>query len=162
MTERVAVGEELDGEVARLALGGAGAHPEWYWWSGTGDDAEVLGFVGPHFSTDIAAAWTVVEHFRMRGWLVTVKDMPPGYPYLSGDDPLLKLHRRAVCEMQWMPLSTAADCRRSIYRHPRGAADTPAEAICRAALEAVEAVEAVEAERDVTAEEITDAWKPRV
>lgn len=175
--ETIAAGPALDAEVARRVFGVTDIRmrpgkwgPDPRPWAATpcGKDFGVPGHVGvgalchgcrqlvPRYSTDIAAAWLLVEHFRARGWLVTIRDMPPGFPYILGD-PVEEMHlqRRAVCDLQWMPLSTAADCQRRIYRHPHGAGDTPAEAIARAALEAVDA------ERDVTPDEIRAAWAPK-
>lgn len=40
----------------------------------------------PRFSTDPAAAKEVTELLRRRGWLVVVKHMPDGFPFILGND----------------------------------------------------------------------------
>lgn len=59
--QQPAAGPELDAEIARVVFGGPSVHPEWYWWDGTGSDAQPIGYVGPPFSTDVAAAMQVFE-----------------------------------------------------------------------------------------------------
>ena len=83
----------------------------------------------PPFSTEIGAAWQVVEHLRDRGFLVRVIEHPDGSRHDSE-------HRRS-----W--LDRRAEC--LVEQHVRGVrrraghayAGTPALAICRAALESV-------------------------
>jgi len=83
----------------------------------------------PPFSTELGAAWQVVEHLRERGFLVRVIEHPDD----SGHD---SEHRRA-----W--LARRSEC--LVEQHVRGVrrraghayAATPALAICRAALESV-------------------------
>ena len=65
---------ELDEEIARKVFGGPFEHVEWWWWNTADwpigplykqdeipDRALPLIYAGPHFSTDIRAAWMVVE-----------------------------------------------------------------------------------------------------
>lgn len=157
MSDQMEAGPALNAEIAERVFGWRRDDP-----SSTGPEPLFIRPEGgsrflseiPAYSTDMSAAWTVVEHFRARGWLVTVRDMPDGFPYYLGDvDEGRKSYRRSWCSMEWMPRSTTADVRRYIYRHPHGPGATPAEAICRAALLAAEA------EAEVTDAEVRAAWK---
>lgn len=97
----------------------------------------------PRYSTNIQDAWQVVEHLRRQGWLVVVKEMPDGFPFLGPDDmdPQPRVFRRACCSLQWISTKGVENTRRSIHLHPIGLGDTVPEAICRAALDAVALLE---------------------
>lgn len=99
--------------------------------------------LAPAYSTEIAAAWQLVEKFRADGWLVTVKHMPPGHPFIvegsrseydapCPDKPLAQSAGKAVCELHCMKQT-------GFLRSDHFAiADTVPLAICRAALLAPE------------------------
>jgi hypothetical protein len=101
-----------------------------------------------HYSTDIRAAWDVVEELRTAGWLVRVQEMPDGFPWLFNgpDEPPMPVPRRVLCLLGWMghngeEACSQKDWRRYIHSHVRATADTADTAplaICRAALEAYE------------------------
>lgn len=74
-TTQLPAGRELDALIAEKVMGGVSRHPEWYWLrSGTAPEVPDLPtpkgrpaiFCGPGFSTDIAAAWNVVERLKAR------------------------------------------------------------------------------------------------
>jgi Phage ABA sandwich domain len=94
----------------------------------------------PHYSSDIGAAWLVVEALRQQGWLVEVKEMPDGFPFLGPDDmdPQPRIFRRACCFLHWVSTQGVDNTRRYIHLHPSGLGHTTPEAICRAALDSVE------------------------
>ncbi|MBC8488493.1 MAG: hypothetical protein H8D45_20895 [Bacteroidetes bacterium] len=86
----------------------------------------------PEFSKKIKFAWHIVEKLQADGWLVTIKVMPEGFPFIVFDDN--KVMSRAVCELLWMDTSTTDNLQRRLYRNPVAFADTAPLAICRAAL----------------------------
>jgi Phage ABA sandwich domain len=94
----------------------------------------------PAYSYEIADAWLVVDKLREMGFLVTVKDMPEGYPFVAGNDAAVdaKLHVRAICELYFVRRFDSEQTRpvlsRKFWHAPTTMGDTPAEAICRAAL----------------------------
>jgi hypothetical protein len=74
-TTQLPAGRELDELIAEKVMGGVPRHPEWYWLrSGVAPETPDLPtpkgqsaiYCGPAFSTDIAAAWEVVEWMRAR------------------------------------------------------------------------------------------------
>ena len=54
-------GRELDELIAEKIMGDKQNNVDWYWWNGTNLDKAAGVYAGPFFSTDIAAAWQVVE-----------------------------------------------------------------------------------------------------
>jgi hypothetical protein len=91
----------------------------------------------PHYSTDIAAAWLVVEKLRGSGYLVRIQEHPDGFPFFrEAVDPATgagAIHKRALCLIERVqPLG-------SHRVEGQGYGDTAALAICRAALLALEA-----------------------
>jgi len=92
----------------------------------------------PPYSSDLAAAWELVERLRQQGWLVVVKAIPDGFPFLGPDDmdPVPKVYRRFCCSLQWISIDGVKNTRRSINLHPFATGDSLPEAICRCALEA--------------------------
>ncbi|HEX8564107.1 MAG TPA: hypothetical protein VF648_00465 [Pyrinomonadaceae bacterium] len=93
----------------------------------------------PAYSSLINMAWIIVEHLRRQGWLVTVKEMPDGFPFEIGAmEREGEINRRAVCELRWMPTNEHENTRKRINCHPFAAPDTAPLAICLAALEAEE------------------------
>jgi hypothetical protein len=63
-------GLALDREVAESCMGGPAAHADWYWWRGANgigsrsdaaDGAAAISYCGPAFSTDDAAAMTLLD-----------------------------------------------------------------------------------------------------
>jgi len=75
----------------------------------------------------------LIEMLRVEGWLVTVKAMPDGFPFLAGNDADAKIDRRYVCELMWMPHHDLENVRKQIHIHPFGAAETMLAAIEMAA-----------------------------
>lgn len=118
----LAVGMALDRAVSRVVFGHELEQP-------------------PAYSTDIAAAWLVVEHLREAGWLVVTKSMPDGFPFLLGDDWVTdpKMFTRATCNLSWMRKDSPTDARKSIFLRPWTRGDSVPEAVCRAALLAADA-----------------------
>ena len=79
-----------------------------------------LKIIPPKYSTDIAAAWQVVQNLRERGWYFDIGDKPSDYEDMAS------------------PRVWSAFVDRVIF----GAdADTPMEAICLVALKSVGALE---------------------
>lgn len=76
-------GRELDALVAEKVIGKKHNQP------GTmgGDLDELYGMAAPHYSTDIAAAWEVVEKMRELGWGSSIMSYLP--------EPELEAHCRA-------------------------------------------------------------------
>lgn len=97
------------------------------------------------YSNDPGAALVVVEHLRRAGWLMILKAMPNGLPFLAGagmgPGEGQEIQVRYVVSGQWMRRETAEGTRRSIHAHPVGLADTLALAVCRCALECVRVLE---------------------
>jgi hypothetical protein len=93
----------------------------------------------PHYSASPAAALEVVEALRQRGWLVILKAMPDGLPFLAFENTEIRV--RYVASGQWMRNLTPADTGLRIHAHPTGMADTLALATARLALECVAAEE---------------------
>ncbi|MDQ4121691.1 MAG: hypothetical protein M3209_09625 [Acidobacteriota bacterium] len=95
------------------------------------------------YSSLINMAWIVVEHLREQGWLVYVSALPDDYPFPAAK-PLtdeMQMPKRAACSMDWIGKQTAEDVLRRSKNQPFAIAETPALAICLAALKAVEAEE---------------------
>jgi hypothetical protein len=121
-------GADLDAEIARLVFGEQIGQYE--------TDAGPHRFIAsyglvrdiPPFSTDIAAAWQVVEHLRDAGYLVRIVEHPES-SRLDAEHARVWRQRRAECVLE---------------QHVRGVrgragtarAGTAALAICRAALAA--------------------------
>ena len=82
----------------------------------------------PPYSSEIAAAWTVVERLRDDGFLVRVQEHPESFRH-DFEERLAWRARRAMCLMERVTLGVH-------QRAGIGYADTAALAICRAALEA--------------------------
>lgn len=104
----------------------------------------------PNYSTDLAQAIQVAEKLRENGWLVVMKWMPAEFYFTFGGGmvseydapqppPTQALKGKTIVELEWM--------RRYEKFHlmipPLVSADTPALAICRAAIAAVDALEEV-------------------
>lgn len=97
----------------------------------------------PPYSSDIAAAWMVVEKMRADDWLVSVKSQPDCGAFIvegarseyDAPSPARQIGKgKVVCELQDMRTEGK-------YRHSQWAfADTAPLAICLAALKAVEAL----------------------
>ena len=83
---------------------------------------------------DIGDAWRVVGRLNELGWQVVVKQMPEGIPYVI-DPENTKIHQRAVVSLQWVQWLKDASAE-TFKIGPTVVADTPEEAICRAALRA--------------------------
>lgn len=81
-----------------------------------------------------ATAWAQIEQWRQEGWLVSLKCMPDGRPFLAGDDWLTdpKLYTRYLCELSWVSVDTAEDCSRRLWISPTGWGETMAIAVQRA------------------------------
>jgi hypothetical protein len=93
----------------------------------------------PAYSTDPGAAWQVVEAMRAKGWLVAVKAQAPGHAFIIpgtrseyDDAEFARLvgAGKVVCDMQYMAEPFK-------YRDAFCMADTMPEAVCRAALSAL-------------------------
>lgn len=110
--------------------------------------SEKLGIEPAKYSTDLAAAIQVAEKLREDGWLVIMKWMPAEFDFMvgggmsseyDGPRPPAKqiLKGKTVVDLEWMrkddwpymPVPSIIS------------ANTPALAICRAAMEAVKAIE---------------------
>lgn len=89
----------------------------------------------PDYSDDIAAAWQVVAHLRSIGWIVRVQEMPDGVPFVAGaglrPEENQPLRVRAACMLYPTP-----QARDGVQICALG--ETPALAICRAALKTVQ------------------------
>lgn len=100
----------------------------------------VMGFlidINPYVS-DIAQTWAVVEELRRIGWLVVIKAIPDGFPFmLDNDDPRARLEKTYICSLTWMPTDTQEGVRRRIQAHPWAFGETIGRAVCRVALEAI-------------------------
>jgi hypothetical protein len=80
---KMEAGREMDALVAEKVFGGPEAHKDWYWWDGANmvwSNDTAYGakpilipalFAGPHFSTDISAAWEAVEKMKQGGHIFT-------------------------------------------------------------------------------------------
>lgn len=87
MSETMEAGRELDAEVAAMMgwreVPDDKGHRYVYddtgrslgWWR---DDQPRFGDAQPHYSTEIAAAFLVVERMRKQGWYVTLDEWPWG------------------------------------------------------------------------------------
>lgn len=133
-------GRELDRLVAERVMGWrVFGTPEVYaYWTEPYEGEKRLGDMPslPRFSTDIAAAWTVVERMREMKWLVRVQEMPDNYPYLDNmtGEPLF--YAKAYVTMEWMPRISERTGKLVMPRCAR--ATTAPLSICRAALAAAE------------------------
>lgn len=129
MTDEAA--RELDAEVAVRVMGW---RLKGCWWEASDGSTQGCTLTDERWrpSVDIADAWRVVEHLRAEGWLITVKEMPDGYPYLGGDD--IQLRQRSVCTGLWMH-RLRPESRGRYYPGLLGVGDSAPLAICRAALE---------------------------
>jgi hypothetical protein len=102
--------------------------------------ASIYGVIGGprKYSTDIKAAWKVVERLRTDGWLVRVQEMPNEEPFLMGagwrDEENLELHMRAMCQLY--PSKRQREGR-AMFRDIVAFEDSTPLAICKAALAAV-------------------------
>jgi len=120
----VAVGPDLDALVASQVMGIPEVNGNFLFADGLRSRKEL-----PCYSTDIAAAWQVVDTMRERGHPWVFLDL------LDGGVP-------GVPEPRWCAGFDATldqrDCaRRNLEMDGEGDGDTPAVAICRAALKAV-------------------------
>jgi hypothetical protein len=96
----------------------------------------------PDYSIDIAAAWRVVDRLNEIGWLVTVKQMPEGVPYII-DPEHTKVMSRVVVSLQWM--QWMKDKSAETFRiGPTVVGDEAPATICRAALRAAQSPRATE------------------
>lgn len=86
----------------------------------------------PRFSTEIAAAWLVVARLNELGWLVVVKQMPEGVPYMI-DPEGGKVHARVVVSLQWVQWMKDASAD-AFKIGPTTVGDTVPDAVCQAAL----------------------------
>jgi hypothetical protein len=82
----------------------------------------------PPFSTEIAAAWSVVVRLRDDGFLVRVQEHPDSFRH-DNEGRVAWRSRRAMCLVERVALGVH-------QRAGVGYADSAALAICRAALEA--------------------------
>lgn len=141
-------GGELDALVAEKVMGWRWLHDglgnmAWYeglhdtGWGDGGDAGRNRRAWAP--ATDIAAAWQVVEKMRSDGWLVSLREMPDGFPYLSNDPVPQEISRhKCICEMEYKPSRNAEDCRkRFTWPMPIAFTQSTPFAICLAALRAV-------------------------
>ena len=137
----------------------------WQWWSVHDGYDVISGYKGtfrwldkgqPHLPYKIAAGWEhhlqikphpspatqwddlplVIEKLRSEGWLVNMRAMPAGIPFLYGEEQVM---REAYAGLDYMgerwPRSTE-DCRKRIWRpHLMAVADTVPEAVCKVALQ---------------------------
>lgn len=88
-------GRELDCWVAEKVMGWINVNKE----TGTGDKPNYHGFYGvkiPNFSTDIAAAWEIVEHMRSHQRYLTMYNLPKNNKYLVEFIPQLTWENPAV------------------------------------------------------------------
>jgi len=91
------------------------------------------------YTGDIALTWAVVKELRQIGWLVVIKAIPDGFPFLlDNDDPRARLEKTYTCALTWMPTDTIEGTRRRIFTHPWAFGETIGRAVCRVALEAIE------------------------
>lgn len=99
-----------------------------------GGPVQIHDYVG-----EVEHAWAVAEKLRQLGWLVVVKAIPDGFPFLlDNDDPRARLEKVYTCSLTWMPTDTPEGERRRIFTHPWAFGETLGRAICRVALEAAE------------------------
>ena len=122
-------GPDTDVEIARLVLGERIG--QFQTDDGPHRFVESYGLVRdiPPFSTEIGAAWQVVEHLRDRGFLVRVIEHPEAARHAS-EDRRAWLDRRSECLIEQHVRGVR---RRAGHAYAR----TAALAICRAALESV-------------------------
>jgi hypothetical protein len=142
-------GRELDRLIFERVMG---FDPAWWTDDWAGHHVEANGQTwhiarADDYSTEMAAAWQVVDKLRESDWLVVIKAMPAGIPFLFDDgDRDLKLHREAFVSLTYVgwqrPDAPEAAHRRHFANNPMQAADTVPHAICRAALAAVESAHA--------------------
>jgi len=100
----LAVGPELDVEVAEKVMGWEQDAPGSIWWRVGQRLIEV-----PPFSTDISAAWQVVEHMRRRGRFVQIT-CP------VGDEIAVDIEgpRGETLESSWAETAPLAICRAAL------------------------------------------------
>lgn len=103
-------------------------------WFGGGETTKFQDV--PHYSTDWSGVGQIVEALNRVGWLVTIKQIPDGYPFRGPEDmePRPLIFRRAVCELTWMLMETPEGIHKSIFHNPLALADATPLAVCRAAL----------------------------
>ena len=108
-------------------------------WIGIPPDASAPEFV-PAYSTDLGASWEVADRLSALGWGATTHLLADEYR-LSVDPggAALEAHRSipVLCELDWVRNSTDHDRWTRLYHRPSAIADTPAVALCLAALDAV-------------------------
>lgn len=124
-TRKLQAGPELDGAVAKLL--GWQHYPEavGYQWVDPATDADV--FAPPPYSTDLTAAWSVVQELRGRGYSFRLTEVPH---HSSQQRAPVAAFRLGVLWPKAGDPDTFADEGMS----------GPAEAICRAALLALSLV----------------------
>lgn len=102
----------------------------------------------PRFSTDPAASRELCEYLRKQGWMLVVKYMPSGFPFLLGTDATRdpQVNSPHAAELQYLghrlrPADELNDLQRYLpYRHPFSFAETPEMAVASVALEMAHAV----------------------
>jgi hypothetical protein len=70
--DTIPAGQEVDALIAEKVFGGPGKNVQWYWWRNSTPSLDVDPpiYAGPAFSTDIAAAWRVVEKMKECHWFL--------------------------------------------------------------------------------------------
>lgn len=73
MTDRA-----LDALVAEKIFGGPQRNVQWYWWKNSTPPLAIDPplYAGPHFSSDIAAAWQLIEHLAAQGVRWRLENLP--------------------------------------------------------------------------------------
>ncbi len=124
-------GRDMDARIAILLFG-------WRWQSF--NPREGLPAVAT-YSTDIGAAWAVVEKLRDLGFMVRVQEMPDNYPYYANavNEPDQAIHRKTVCIVDYLKGMYSNDpeerAKHQKYRRARTTySDSTPHAICLAAL----------------------------
>lgn len=88
---------------------------------------------------DCHALELVVPALQKRGWLVVIKAMADGHYFRTNDVEPLTINLPFACETHWQPGGGLDNQRRRIHGRQTAFGATMAEAICRAALLAVDA-----------------------
>lgn len=137
MTNEKPVGLELDTAVAERVMGDR--RESMGWWVSRDGSTFSCANGGPRpYSTDIAAAWQVVERLRAEGWIVRVQEMPDSLPFLAGAGWRVgegrEIPARAVCILH--PNPVLEERRGQHGQQVTEFAMSSPEAICRAALRA--------------------------
>jgi hypothetical protein len=125
---------ELDAQIAEKVYGLTVTwmgHP--YYRANSGHSESV-----PFYTSEDAAAINLATKLQRDGWLVNIKLMPPGCPFIAWEKPV---DVRACVSLQWMRRQTNDDCRKFIGLHPTAMDNDWRVALAKAALEMVMLVE---------------------